>query len=266
MIGAIIGDIAGSRFEFNNHRSKDFELFHKDCHFTDDTVCTMATIEWLLLRKPYPNAKEYAKLLRKWCLRYPDESYGSSFNEWFRQPNAPAYNSFGNGSAMRVTPVGFFKAASTVDDMAKLNAIVTHDHPEGIKGAQATAYAVQMAKDKSSKELTRHVISKRYGYDLSFTCDEIRDTYQYNETCQQTVPQAIVAFLDSTGFEDAIRNAVSIGGDSDTLAAITGGIAEAYYGVPKDLKRQVLNYLPNEIVELLNKFYHYEQSKEYIAV
>ena len=267
MIGVIIGDIVGSRFEFNNHRSKDFELFHKDCHFTDDTVCTMATIEWLL-GSTDPKSSEYADLLRKWCRRYPNESYGASFNHWFRVDDAPPYYSFGNGSAMRVAPVGMLTDLEIIPAIAARNARVTHNHPEGILGAAATAMAVYTARycAENNLDMDWYRRALTWYYDLDFTCDGIRDTYQYNETCQQTVPQAIVAFLDSTDFEDAIRNAISIGGDSDTLAAITGGIAEAYYGVPADLKRQALAYLPGGIIDLLTKFYNHEKDKKHIAI
>lgn len=263
MIGAIIGDIAGSRFEFNNHRSKDFELFHKDCHFTDDTVCTIATMKWVMWEKRHRNyrSNEYADLLIELCTKYPDLSYGKSFGQWLKSNDKTPYYSYGNGSAMRVSPVSFTSYRGDVLPLASLSASITHDHPEGIKGAQAVAWAGYLARTGASKQDIYNSMTSIFGYYLDYHCCQIQSTYTYNETCQQTVPQAIVAFLDSENFEDAIRNAISIGGDSDTLAAITGGIAEAFYGVPKKLFAKALKYLPEGLKEIVNTFYTYHNPK-----
>ncbi|HOK24876.1 MAG TPA: ADP-ribosylglycohydrolase family protein [Fervidobacterium sp.] len=259
MIGAIIGDIVGSRFEFNNHRSKDFELFTDECFVTDDSIMTLAvakaimetcrTFESSVVTSGFSD--EFYSVLERNTIRYmqeigrkyPNCGYGSRFYQWIFSQNPQPYGSFGNGAAMRISPVGF--AARSKEEAVKMSKVVTsvsHNHAEGIKGAEATVIAIFMARTGSSKEEIRSRITRDY-YELDFTLDEIRDTYEFDETCQGTVPQAIEAFLESTSFEDAIRNAISIGGDSDTLAAITGGIAEAYYGVPIDMEEKALTYL-----------------------
>ena len=263
MIGAIIGDIVGSRFEFNNHRSKDFELFTDECQVTDDSIMTIAVAKAIMetektfkpLLSEHGNNDDYYTLLENMTIKYMQEigrkyaycGYGSMFGSWIFSDNPKPYNSFGNGAAMRISPVGFI--ANTDYKARELSEIITsttHNHTEGIKGADATVVAIFMAKRGFSKEEIFLKINKNY-YNLDFTIDEIRDTYEFNETCQETVPQAIVAFLDSTSFEDAIRTAISVGGDSDTLASITGSIAEAYYGVPKDIKEKALTYLDTEL-------------------
>ena len=259
MIGAIIGDIVGSRFEFNNHRSKDFELFTDECFVTDDSIMTLAvakaimetcrTFESSVVTSGFSD--EFYSVLERNTIRYmqeigrkyPNCGYGSRFYQWIFSQNPQPYGSFGNGAAMRISPVGF--AARSEEEAVKMAKVVTsvsHNHVEGVKGAEATVIAIFMARTGSSKEEIRNRITRNY-YELDFTLDEIRDTYEFDETCQGTVPQAIEAFLESTSFDDAIRNAISIGGDSDTLAAITGGIAEAYYGVPTDMKEKALTYL-----------------------
>lgn len=258
MIGAIIGDIVGSRFEFNNYKNVDFELFHNDCDFTDDSICTVATMDWLL-----GGCKgSYGKTLQSWCRQYnnPMGGYGGNFAKWVRSNNPEPYYSWGNGSAMRVSPVGlFFDTLEDTRSAAEATAIVTHDHPEGIKGSVAAAIAIFLARTTKDKSVMREYITKEFDYDLSRTCDDIRPTYRFNESCQGTVPQAIIAFLESSDFESAIRLAVSLGGDSDTLTCIAGGIAEAYYGVPEQIKHQAMEYLPTEIQTVLTKFYnHYE--------
>lgn len=235
MLGAIIGDVVGSIYEFNNHRSKEFDIYTEGMSFTDDTVMTAAVAEWLMLTD-----RSMAKLedtMVYWGKQYGGAGYGGRFYCWLFSPRALGYgdkrvpyNSFGNGSAMRVSAVGWmFDTLEETEEWAKRSAEITHNHPEGIKGAQATAAAIFMARTGATKEQIKAYIEQKYGYDLSRTCDEIRPMYQFNETCQGTVPEAIIAFLESTDFEDAIRTAVSLGGDSDTLACITGGIAEAYY-------------------------------------
>ena len=253
MKGAIIGDIVGSRFEFNNIKSKDFDLFATESCYTDDTVTTVATMDWLMSGEP-----DYAPILRKWCAMYPSPmgAYGAGFVRWLRKKDYAPYGSYGNGSAMRVAPVGFFgKNEEEVINKAQDSAEITHNHPQGIKGAVSVALAIHLLRDGKSKAAVKKRIAEDYGYDLSRTCDEIRPGYYFNETCQGTVPEAFIAFFDSTSFEDAIRNAISLGGDSDTLTCITGGLAEAHYGVPETLWEQAVTVLPQEMLEVINRFY-----------
>ena len=270
MIGAIIGDIVGSRFEFNNHRSKEFELFAEGCELTDDSIMTLsvakAIMEAMKMTRPSItddyNENDYYAAIEKMSIKhmqeigrnYPHCGYGGMFSRWVFSSNPKPYNSYGNGAAMRISPVAF--AARTEEECYRLSAAitgVTHNHPEGIKGAEATVTAVWMAKQGCTKSEISKKIKEKY-YALDFTIDSIRDTYKFNETCQETVPQAIVAFLESTSFEDAIRTAISVGGDSDTLAAITGAIAEAYYGVPEEIKKKALTYFDSRLLEIYNEW------------
>jgi len=263
MIGAIIGDIVGSRFEFNNHRSTEFELFTKECFVTDDSIMSLAVSKAMMEThkqiKPalgdHEHSNEYRNLLERMTIKYmqkigrkyPNCGYGGNFGRWMFSENPEPYGSYGNGAAMRISPIGC--VSLTKGDACSLSEIVTaitHNHEEGIKGSEATAVAIFMAKSGYNKSEIYDEIVKNY-YKLDFTLDEIRDTYRFNETCQETVPQAIEAFIESNSFEDAIRKAISIGGDSDTLAAITGSIAEAYYGVPKDIRLKALSYLDEEL-------------------
>lgn len=261
MIGAIIGDIAGSRFEFNNHKSKDFELFTGDCFVTDDSIMTLAVAKAIMeakregeLETAEDEGSYYSlvsdltvKYMQEIGRKYPDCGFGRMFYQWVFSNSPQPYNSYGNGAAMRISPVGF--AAGSEDEVKKLSqavTAVTHNHPEGIKGAEAVAMAIFMARKGASKTEIRDKINSSY-YTLDFTIDAIRDTYEFNETCQETVPQAIQAFLESASFEDAIRTAISLGGDSDTVAAITGSIAEAYYGVPTEIRDRALRYLDSEL-------------------
>lgn len=256
MIGAIIGDIVGSRFEWNNHRSKDFELFTPACEPTDDSIMTLAIAKALISCKgDYSSLGEKAVYwMRKIGQHYPSCGYGGRFIEWMFSDNPRPYNSFGNGAAMRVSACGFIaKSLDEAKQLSKSVTEVTHNHPEGIKGAEATTMAIFLARSGETIDEIRRVIQESY-YPLDFTLDGIRNTYRFNETCQQTVPQAIEAFLESTSFEDAIRNAISIGGDSDTLAAITGGIAEAYYGIPETIRQSAEKYLNPELLEILREF------------
>lgn len=256
MIGAITGDIVGSRFEFNNNKSIDFKLFHNDCDFTDDSICTIATMDWLLNRRN----EGYGAVLQSWCRKYsnPTGGYGGRFAVWVRSDNPCPYYSWGNGSAMRVSPIGFFfDTLEATRSAAEATAIVTHNHPEGIKGAVAVASAIFLARTTKDKDVVREYITKEFNYDLSRICDDIRPGYKFNESCHGTVPEAIIAFLDSVDFESAIRLAVSLGGDTDTLTCITGGIAEAYYGVPEQIEQQAMGYLPTEIQTILTKFYNH---------
>ncbi len=255
MIGAIAGDIIGSIYEFRPIKTKDFPLFQPRSRFTDDTVLTVAIAEAILSGRPY------AQSVREIGRRYPGAGYGGFFNDWLHSDDPKPYNSWGNGSAMRVSPVGF--AFDTLDEVlgeAKKTADFTHNHPEGVRGAQATALAVFLARLGHSKEEIREQIGLRFGYDLSRTVDDIRPGYSFNESCLGTVPQAMIAFLDSTSYEDAIRNAVSLGGDSDTLACITGGIAQAFYGdVPEHIQARVREILPMDLLETVEIF-----SKKYL--
>lgn len=255
MIGSIIGDIVGSIYEFNNHKSKQFPFFNKAADFTDDSILTIATADWLL------HGGDVAQYYCRYASEYtcPMGGYGTSFKNWIvrasRMGDFSPYNSCGNGSAMRVGPVGW--ACDTEEAVlakAKESAACTHNHPEGIKGAQATALCIWMARKGFSKADIRQTIETRFGYNLSFTCDSIRSTYEWGATCQDSVPQAIVAFLDGHDFEDCIRNAISIGGDSDTIGCITGSIAEAFFGIPNEIRAQALAYLPQEFVHTINDF------------
>ena len=239
MLGAITGDIVGSIYEFDNIRSVEFPLFSDSCRFTDDTVLTVALAEAIM------TGERYETLMRTYYHRYPDAGYGGRFHAWAQSRTAGPYNSWGNGAAMRISPVGYaFDTIDQVLEAAEGYTVITHDHPEGIKGAQATAAAVYLARTGASMAEIRSYITGVFGYDLSRSCDVIRRDYAFDESCQGTVPQAITAFLESGGFEDAIRLAVSLGGDSDTLACITGGIAEAFYGgVPSWIAWHALDYL-----------------------
>ncbi len=251
MLGAIAGDIIGSIYEHHNVKHKDFILLSTEAFFTDDTVLTVALADSLLNKIPYvDNLKHYYH-------RYPAAGFGGYFIRWANSEDTRPYNSFGNGSAMRVSPVGFaFNDLQTVLMEAKRSAEVTHNHPEGIKGAQATATAIFLARNKANKSEIKAFIETTFSYNLSASLDEIRPFYQYNETCQESVPQAIIAFLQSDSYEDAIRNVISIGGDSDTLACITGGIAEAFYGeLPVEIKEFTLHKLDQSLQGIINDFY-----------
>ena len=251
MLGAIVGDIVGSIYEFDNHRSKEFLLFGEKCTFTDDTVLTVAVADCLM------NDGNYAEYIKNYARKYTGRGYGGRFKQWIISESMEPYNSWGNGSAMRVSSVGFaYDNLDAVMMEAQRSAEVTHNHPEGIKGAQATAVAIFMARKGQSKSQIKTAIAKSFGYDLNRTVDEIRPTYVFNESCQETVPEAIIAFLESNDFEDAIRNAISLGGDSDTLTCITGSLAEAFYGgVPKAIAEKALSYLDPNMCEVVKQFY-----------
>ena len=274
MLGAIVGDIVGSVYEWDNIKTKNFPLFREDCFFTDDTVMTCAVAEAIMNGG---QKDDFIDAMKKYGRMYPDAGYGARFDTWIHSDDRAPYNSFGNGSAMRVSPCAWVMDATTdelpteVKRLTQLSSEVTHNHPEGIKGAMATADAIFMCRyffgghasdngqsnSDTPEEIKRHIkehIEKEYGYDLSKTLDEIRPTYRFNETCQDTVPQAIVAFLESTDFEDAIRNAISLGGDSDTLAAITGSIAEAAYGIPDWITDKVYTYLDEPLKDVLRRW------------
>lgn len=287
MLGAIIGDIVGSVYEWNNIKTKVFPLFRNDCFFTDDTVMTIATADALMKGgQPYDFIDSY----KEWGRRYPDAGYGGRFGSWIFSDDREPYNSWGNGSAMRVSPCAWLMDCgfcartgmwpSNGRERAKLSAEVTHSHPKGIEGALAVTDAIFMCRfyaggygddmgnsikerlslEQYKMQIEEH-IEREYGYDLSKTLDEIRPTYRFNESCQDTVPQAITAFLESTDFEDAIRNAISLGGDSDTLAAITGSIAEAAYGVPDWITDKALSYLDAPMQEVYERWLRYGMSR-----
>lgn len=250
ILGAIAGDVLGSKYEWKNIKTTEFDLFNPACNFTDDTVLAIAIAHSLI------DKKDIALTLWEYGNRYPDRGYGGMFYRWLMGDSRKPYGSYGNGSAMRVSPVGFaFNDLKTVLKVARQTAEVTHNHPEGIKGAQATATAIFLARTGYTKNQIKDTIEKMFGYNLQFTLDEIRPTYKFDETCQGTVPQAIVAFLESTDFENAIRLAISLGGDSDTLACITGGIAAAYYkSIPTDIVHFVTDKLPDEFIDVLKRF------------
>ena len=256
MIGAITGDIVGSVYEFDNIKTKEFELFKKDCEFTDDTVLTVAVAEALLKCKPF-DENVFKEILvdtfHKYGEMYPDVGYGGHYLYWVEHKNKEPYNSCGNGSAMRVSPVGWYaKTLEECEKIAKLSAEVTHNHPDGIAGAQAIAGVIFLARNGATKEELKDYIEKYYSID--FTLNEIRPTYQYEIVNKTTVPQAFRCFYESIDFEDTIRNAISIGGDSDTLAAIAGSMAEAFWGIDEEIKETALSYLDEYLSGVVEEF------------
>lgn len=260
MYGAIIGDIVGSPYEFDRgNKSKEFELFGARSGFTDDTVMTIAVGEALLEAGKEASVEVIKELvvkyMKKWGRKYPNAGYGGRFGWWLMLENPEPYNSYGNGSAMRVYSSGWlYDSLARTREVARATAEVTHNHPEGIKGAEATACAIYMARTGSTKEEIKEYIIREFQYDLSRTCDEIRPSYHHVESCQETVPEAITAFMEGEDFEDVIRTAVSLGGDCDTLTAIAGSIAEAYYGIPALIKATAVNRLPDEFVAVTKRF------------
>lgn len=259
MIGAILGDMIGSPYEFDRSpKTKEFPLFSKYSQFTDDSVMTVAVADALLTAMGKTDDEIKATLvdsMHKWGMKYPDAGYGGMFYRWLHNKHPEPYGSYGNGSAMRVSAAGWL--CDTLEEtrhIARLTAEVTHNHPEGIKGAEATASAIFMARNGSNKEDIRAYIIQEFGYDLSRTCDQIRPTYHHVESCQQTVPEAITAFLEGTNFEDVIRTAVSLGGDCDTLTCIACGIAEAFYDVPKEMLLECKKRLPDDMLEVITRF------------
>lgn len=263
MYGAILGDIIGSPFEFDRgDKTKDFKLFSRRSHFTDDSVMTLAVCEALLKVGQNAAVKEIEDAvitsMQSWGRRYPHEGYGGYFRHWLTARHPEPYNSFGNGSAMRVSAAGWlYDSLEKTRVVAKATANVTHNHPEGIKGAEATASAIFMARNGSSKEEIKKYIENEFHYDLNRTLDEIRPSFHMDETCQKTVPEAIIAFLEARDFEDAIRNAVSLGGDTDTLGAITGSIAEAYFGISETLISECRNRINKDMRDVVDTFYSF---------
>ena len=260
MLGAIIGDIVGSPYEFGSDKTKDFLFFVPDCRPTDDSILTIA-VGCACAEANFHNEYEFkhilAERMKEIGLQYPDAGFGKRFYQWMIMDEDEPYGSNANGSAMRVSPTAW--AVDTLDDvltLAKWSAEITHDHPEGIKGAQAVAAAVFLARNGADKDEIRNYVEDNF-YDLAFTVDSIRDTYEYDVTCEGSVPQAIVCFLDSEDFEDAIRNAISLGGDGDTIACIAGAIAEAYYGIPEDIEEEVFDYIDDTLRD-----YYFEYADE----
>ena len=256
MLGAVIGDIAGSRFEFQNRKSKNFELFAPGCRPTDDSIMTLAVAAALLEAGEDAEALEACAVewMQTLGRSYPDSGFGGMFQRWLYSEHPRPYGSYGNGAAMRISPVGFFaRGEDEVKRLSRAVTAVTHSHPEGLKGAEATAMAVYLARAGADMDAIRTRIARDY-YQIDFTLDEIRPHYGFDVSCQGSVPQALEAFFESTSFEDAIRNAVSIGGDSDTIAAIAGGVAEAYYGVPDSLAAAAEGFLDAPLREIIGRW------------
>lgn len=250
MLGAIAGDIIGSAYEFYSTKTTDFKLFTPDSRFTDDTVLTVAVADCIL------NEKKYSITFKEYGRRYPNAGYGNTFADWLDSDSLAPYGSFGNGSAMRVSPVGFaFNTLDSVLEQAKRSAEVTHDDPEGIKGAQAVASVIYLAREGYNKDAIRDYVEETFEYNLQRTLDDIRPDYTFDETCEGSVSESLIAFLESTDYEGAIRNAVSLGGDSDTQACIAGGIAHAYYKViPKYIINKVRGILDEGLLHVVDQF------------
>jgi ADP-ribosylglycohydrolase len=264
MLGAIAGDMIGSVYEFKGQKRKDFELFTRKSAFTDDSILSVAVAEVIL------HGGSFAPSIKRYAQAYPNPmgGYGARFNQWAVSDSLEPYNSWGNGSAMRVSAVGFaYNTMAEVLEVAQQTAAVTHSHPEGIKGAQATAAAILLARQGQDKGAIKDFIESRFGYNLSRSLDEIRPGYVFNESCQESVPESMIAFLESTDFEDAIRNSVSLGGDTDTMGCITGAIAEAFYGgVPDAIAQQTLGRLDDALRAVTLAFcdrYSYQYSHTY---
>jgi ADP-ribosyl-[dinitrogen reductase] hydrolase len=270
MIGAIIGDIVGARFEFDNHKDQEFDLFGEKSTFTDDSVMTIAIAKAIMatenvygfFKRNSPFSDDGVVLLQELSATYmralgrayPDRGYGNMFSLWLEREDMGPYHSYGNGAAMRISPVGMIaRNEAEAILLSKAVTSITHDHVEGIKGAEATVIAMIMGREGKSKDQIKERISSDY-YDLGFTIDGIRDTYEFNETCQETVPQAIMCFLESRSFEDAIRISISLGGDSDTIAAIAGGIAETRYAIPTSMRDRAMSYLDDDLKAIVRDF------------
>ena len=273
MLGAIIGDVVGSRFEFANHRSESFILFHKDCFFTDDTVMTCAVADCLVnLNTPYPSSRLICENLKRIGRHYPGAGYGLMFRRWLFVPGEDKpYDSFGNGAAMRISSVGW--VAKSEEEVKKLSKIITgvsHNHEEGLKGAEVVAMCIYKLRNGATKHEIFKYARTQYPLINILDLDELRDTYYFNETCQNTVPQAIFCFLMSESFEDCLRKSVSIGGDTDTLCAISCALAEAYYGIPEKFKKQVLKYFDkadrNILLKPIQELYEKVGMKNYLML
>jgi len=258
MYGAIIGDIIGSIYETNNIKSKKFNLYSKRNTFTDDSVMTcaimLACIKYNENKDKIRFKQDCIKYMQTLGMMYPNAGYGRTFIKWIFSINPQPYNSYGNGSAMRVSPVAWISNSLVeAEELAEISASVSHNHPEGIKGAKAVAASIWLAKNGNSKEDIYTYICNKY-YPLNFEINEIRDNYSFDVSCQGSVPQAIKSFLESSDYEDSIRNSISLGGDSDTIAAISGSIAEAFYGIPQPILEQGINYLDKNLLKITKKF------------
>ena len=277
IIGAIAGDMIGSPYEFNSIKTTEFPLFSEGCRYTDDTVMTFAVLNALLeydeqtgfIRPDDIDTEKLNNLfvisMKTFGRAHPRAGYGGRFYDWLARDATGPYNSYGNGSAMRVSPVAeFFDDADFIDAVSEASAAVTHNHPEGIKGAMATAEAIYLAKyrreaTKDKKEI-KDIIASKYGYNFDRTLDEIRPGYRFDETCQGSVPEALTCFFEGDSFEEVVRLAVSLGGDSDTQAAIAGSVAAARYGVPEEIKAEVLGRLPDDLMAV---YYRFDEKNEY---
>ncbi len=252
MLGAIVGDIVGSRFEFDNTNRTDFRLFTPECGYTDDTICTVAVAEAIL------RGKGYGECIHAWCNRYPRPmgAYGGRFAQWVASATPAPYGSFGNGSAMRSSPIGWLDAPlETVLEEAARTAVCSHNHPEGIRGAQCIAACIWwIRRNRGDKEGLRSFVAGQFGYRLQGDCAAIRATNRFDETCQVTVPQAIIAYLEGDGFEESVRLAISLGGDSDTIGDMAGALAHAQYGIPEGVARAAMGYLPDDMRAVLEEF------------
>ncbi len=273
MYGAILGDIIGSRFEFDRGGwTKDFELLTPECKFTDDTVMTIAVAEALMEAGEDATVEEIEKCcissMQKWGRKYPNAGYGSRFIGWLFDEDPKPYDSWGNGSAMRVSAAGWlYDTVERTRKVARATANVSHSHPEGLKGAECTAAVMFLARNGSTKEEIKDYVVKEFGYDISKSVDEIRPFHRHDESCMDSLPKALVSFFEGDSFEDVVRNAVSLGGDTDTIAAIAGAMAEGMYGVPEDLKEECLSRVPGEIEDVINDFqYEVEAAGEPSAV
>ena len=254
IIGAIAGDVIGSAYEFNPTRDHDFELFTPKSTFTDDTVLTMANALWLLEDEQH-TPERLVNIMLDMCRKYPDRGYGGRFALWIHDSDPQPYNSFGNGSAMRVSPIGYY--ANSLDEalaLANVSAEVTHNHPEGIKGAQATAAAIFLARQGKTKQEICDYVEQTFGYDLSRTLEQIRPTFTFDETCQRTVPEAITCFMEGKDYEDVVRLSVALAGDADTIAAIAGSISSAIDEVPNEISQPVIALLSEEFCTTLLRF------------
>lgn len=257
MLGAIIGDVVGSLYEFTSDKTKDFQFLTPSCHVTDESIMTIA-VGCACVGSSLYDKEEFqytlCRYMRELGNMYPNAGYGANFYNWLFDEHADAYNSFGNGSAMRVSPVAWFsKTLEDAERLAMWSSEVTHNHPEGIKGAQAVAAAIFLAREGQSKEEIKEYIENKY-YPLDFTLDEIRPKYKFDVTCQGSVPQAIMCFLEGESFEDTVRNAISLGGDGDTIGAMAGSIAEAYYGIPTDLEDKIFEYIDSDLLDYYNTY------------
>lgn len=250
LLGAVCGDMVGAPYEFKNTKNYDFKLFPQRSRFTDDTVCTIGIADALLCGRPFSES------VKEWCRKYIEAGYGGLFRRWILSDSMEPYDSWGNGSAMRVSAVGAYaRSLDEALELAKQSAEFTHNHPEGVKGAQATAAAIHYALTGHSKEEIKSMVESRFGYDLGRKYDDIQPDYRFEVSCQKSVPESIICFLESHDYESAIRKAVAMGGDADTMGAITGGIAAAFYGeIPDHILAPALKLLPDDMKEVINRF------------